>query len=220
MRPRRVRRSSFSTAFQFTHPGRGATQHQHQPDSSQLGFQFTHPGRGATVWISTAPNDQAVSIHAPREGCDPAMMLMMAVLLSFNSRTPGGVRLLPLTLHSLSCKSFNSRTPGGVRPQPLNTAAFVRMFQFTHPGRGATDSNVQHHPTSNVSIHAPREGCDMRLILLLLRLLLFQFTHPGRGATYLQNQLISSQVQFQFTHPGRGATVWCKVAYYGADKQA
>ena len=25
---------------------------------------------------------------------------------------------------------------------------------------------------------------------------------------------------FQFTHPGRGATVWCKVAYYRADKQA
>ena len=33
-------------------------------------FQFTHPGRGATfpkisVWLI-----DAVSIHAPREGCD------------------------------------------------------------------------------------------------------------------------------------------------------
>ena len=26
--------------------------------------------------------------------------------------------------------------------------------------------------------------------------------------------------KFQFTHPGRGATVWCKVLYYRADKQA
>lgn len=25
---------------------------------------------------------------------------------------------------------------------------------------------------------------------------------------------------FQFTHPGKGATVWCKGAYYRADKQA
>ena len=29
-----------------------------------------------------------------------------------------------------------------------------------------------------------------------------------------------SEAEFQFTHPGRGATVWCKVAYYGEDKQA
>ena len=32
--------------------------------------------------------------------------------------------------------------------------------------------------------------------------------------------LSEEDMQFQFTHPGRGATVWCKVAYYGADKQA
>ena len=48
----------------------------------------------------------------------------------------------------------------------------------------------------SVSIHAPREGCDM---------------------TPLEVQMMQA---FQFTHPGRGATVWCKVAYYGADKQA
>ncbi len=48
---------------------------------------------------------------------------------------------------------------------------------------------------------------------------MFQFTHPGRGATgkILKQQYLTL---FQFTHPGRGATVWCKVAYYGADKQA
>ena len=48
---------------------------------------------------------------------------------------------------------------------------------------------------------------------------MFQFTHPGRGATGEETTL-AEVVAFQFTHPGRGATVWCKVAYYRADKQA
>ena len=34
-----------------------------------------------------------VSIHAPREGCDQASAVAYGKILSFNSRTPGGVRL-------------------------------------------------------------------------------------------------------------------------------
>ena len=34
------------------------------------------------------------------------------------------------------------------------------MFQFTHPGRGATYGQTLLHGTQEVSIHAPREGCD------------------------------------------------------------
>ena len=71
--------------------------------------------------------------------------------------------------------SFNSRTPGGVRLEGRRTII------------NAVD----------VSIHAPREGCDEEAGL-----------NPALA------------LGFQFTHPGRGATVWCKVAYYGADKQA
>ena len=33
-------------------------------------FQFTHPGRGATEGVSTIVYAVNVSIHAPREGCD------------------------------------------------------------------------------------------------------------------------------------------------------
>ncbi len=35
---------------------------------------------------------KVVSIHAPREGCDRAQPLNTAAFVSFNSRTPGGVR--------------------------------------------------------------------------------------------------------------------------------
>ena len=56
---------------------------------------------------------------------------------------------------------FNSRTPGGVRPGAANAAVNTYMqFQFTHPGRGATNFN------------------PFRLLAYQ-----FQFTHPGRGAT-------------------------------------
>ena len=78
-------------------------------------FQFTHPGRGATWgmlgWILIL----RVSIHAPREGCDEAFGVDVVLLFGFNSRTPGGVRLLV---------------------NPFRLLAY--QFQFTHPGRGAT----------------------------------------------------------------------------------
>ena len=35
----------------------------------------------------------------------------------------------------------------------------------------------------NVSIHAPREGCDFFFKFILGLFKPFQFTHPGRGAT-------------------------------------
>ena len=57
--------------FQFTHPGRGATAAKNWIASTEDEFQFTHPGRGATPW---------------REHPNPCVR-------SFNSRTPGGVRL-------------------------------------------------------------------------------------------------------------------------------
>ena len=56
----------------------------------------------------------------------------------FNSRTPGGVRLNSLASKGLILR-FNSRTPGGVRPYMADVATKV----------------------VDVSIHAPREGCDL-----------------------------------------------------------
>ena len=81
---------------------------------------------------------------------------------------------------------------------------------------------------SDVSIHAPREGCDLFQSKRPVSLIGFQFTHPGRGATggfflsadmsdvsihapregcdLFQSKRPVSLIGFQFTHPGRGAT--------------
>ena len=43
---------------------------------------------------------------------------------------------------------------------------------------------ISHTPEALlVSIHAPREGCDMYRVFAYPLLRRFQFTHPGRGAT-------------------------------------
>ena len=61
-----------------------------------------------------------------------------------------------------------------------------RLFQFTHPGRGATAHYGVDVPRGRgVSIHAPREGCDSEILILDDQPSMFQFTHPGRGATVL-----------------------------------
>ena len=168
-----------------------------------------------------------VSIHAPREGCDHGRHCGCVSCACFNSRTPGGVRLTrggygrhhgTVSIHAPreGCDSsstarwrfgsrFNSRTPGGVRhladaeeggiwvfqfTHPGRGATSSReigcppsVFQFTHPGRGATTSPTPHRGISCVSIHAPREGCDVQSSPRFFGLFEFQFTHPGRGAT-------------------------------------
>ena len=64
-----------------------------------------------------------------------------------------------------------------------NVALFVVVFQFTHPGRGATQARFSIHCGYIVSIHAPREGCDGHWGQMEVLEGGFQFTHPGRGAT-------------------------------------
>ena len=84
---------------------------------------------------------------------------------------------------SLPLKRFNSRTPGGVRHEFEELRRKIIKFQFTHPGRGATVWGLRFNGRDNVSIHAPREGCDSEKASSRSSMMEFQFTHPGRGAT-------------------------------------
>ena len=104
-----------------------------------LWFQFTHPGRGATLRRPPHKALITVSIHAPREGCDYFVSPLFVSSMSFQFTHPGrgATRLRRICI--LHLWSFNSRTPGGVR---LRTEEFRR-------------------DNTRVSIHAPREGCDL-----------------------------------------------------------
>ena len=145
-------------------------------------FNSRTPGGVRPSGSTSHTNACIVSIHAPREGCDESFSEILIPHSCFNSRTPGGVRQ-PFTLWEVSIeRRFNSRTPGGVRPTPRCSVTALVLFQFTHPGRGATA--------------VPLRSRQKRK---------FQFTHPGRGATRFTSLRFYRSL-FQFTHPGRGAT--------------
>ena len=56
-------------------------------------------------------------------------------------------------------------------------------FQSTHPVRGATVGAYLSFVGSEISIHAPREGCDSLRCPPFNWARTFQSTHPVRGAT-------------------------------------
>ena len=102
----------------------------------------------------------SVSMHAPRAGCDLDWKMLEAQAGVFQSTHPG---------RSATSPSFQLR--------------LLFLFQSTHPGRGATADETSEAGDDNVSIHAPRAGCDRLTGRILVLSLMFQSTHPGRGAT-------------------------------------
>ena len=173
---------------------------------ASLKFQSTHPARGATPHVGQRPVQQAISIHAPREGCDRLyLMALFGTYNNFNPRTPRGVR--PLIMDAfIANANFNPRTPRGVRRTTGVYLGIPQRFQSTHPARGATIGiPAGHNPLlyfnprtprgvrryltatldaqTSISIHAPREGCDESACGCSRPGGRFQSTHPARGAT-------------------------------------
>ena len=126
---------------------------------------------------------RAISIHAPREGCDGAAQVDLAQV---------GI-------------SIHAPREGCDVTTLMEVPASV-VFQSTHPVRGATRKFHRQTSTIDISIHAPREGCDGQLIACLHLTIQFQSTHPVRGATGGTPQRRQGMA-FQSTHPVRGATV-------------
>ena len=161
--------------------------------------------RGATYQISNHAENIAISIHAPRAGCD--------------HRQCQGVQQEPISIHAprAGCdmastirhnraRDFNPRTPCGVRLRAIKAKYAALIFQSTHPVRGATIAYLESDSGDRI----------------------FQSTHPVRGATRElfgisrgtgnfnprtpcgvrpRNRATHSSVSlFQSTHPVRGAT--------------
>ncbi len=60
---------------------------------------------------------------------------------------------------------------------------------------------------SDISIHAPRVGCDAPTTGASVPTMKFQSTHPGWGATIRIGIILRLYNRFQSTHPGWGATI-------------
>ena len=168
-------------AFQSTHPVRGAT--RDGASVTRLGrFQSTHPVRGATNAASNCSTISIISIHAPREGCDRYhRVVKLHDRISIHAPREGCDTLVGMS--DRRTRQFQSTHPvrgatnaqqaertfiefqstHPVRGANANTYDYNMWtpFQSTHPVRGATRLDITRRRGQRISIHAPREGCDM-----------------------------------------------------------
>ena len=167
--------------FQSTHPAGGATK-AWENSMGQNQFQSTHPAGGATM----LPKALFALPHYfnPRT---PRGVRLRGRSLSdehkkFQSTHPAGGATRGCPNGNTGRKDFNPRTPRGVRLAEASMEYVQHAFQSTHPAGGATDRRIKDercikfqstHPAGgatgvqymfstrrNISIHAPRGGCD------------------------------------------------------------
>ncbi len=126
-------------------------------------FQSTHPVRGATRSGHMPPS--ATRHFNPRTPCgvrpdDPTVWILLQPY--FNPRTPCGVRPSAPVAARISARISIHAPRAGCDDEPRSRIMTPRIFQSTHPVRGATLQGI----------HATGQA-------------LFQSTHPVRGATAL-----------------------------------
>ena len=84
-----------------------------------------------------------VSIHAPRVGCDPQRSRLWSRITMFQSTHPVWGATAQHRSEFVYSIGFNPRTPCGVRPGVAQC----------------------HNTPRQVSIHAPRVGCDLSQVI-------------------------------------------------------
>ena len=123
---------------------------------------------------------------------------------------------------------FNSRTPGGVRLSTRSVRAMFAIVSIHAPRVGCDTKRPTRTYNFRVSIHAPWEGCDMATCTTPSSPNCFNSRTLGRvrqakPRAYLRERGFNSRTLgrvrrsapwcacrrqwFQFTHPGKGATV-------------
>ena len=147
-------------------------------------FQSTPPARGATATArGFSRTNTVISIHAPREGGDGVLQDLL-----------------------LSIQGFQSTPPArGATFSSIASAFFLTLFQSTPPARGATRGNQLRFQISVISIHAPREGGDVGLIIKKKVIRYFN-PRPPRGGRLAHRGAGDGPTAFQSTPPARGAT--------------
>ena len=128
-----------------------------------------------------------ISIHAPLAGCDHIRRCMaMETVISIHAPLAGCDRCAAGLTQAALAISIHAPL-AGCDPSAKIQAFEHRIFQSTHPLRGATSACRQSGTCT-----------------------IFQSTHPLRGATR-EEKLVRLLHAFQSTHPLRGATILCSV---------
>ncbi len=165
-------------------PGLGC---DHQPHFTTLKlgrFQSTLPGWGATTACHAARLRPGLfQSTLPGWGATPAVWVSIIATLLFQSTLPGWGAT---TRHSL-------------------TRTLVYIFQSTLPGWGATDPAQQRQLRRNITIHAPRMGCDRPRATATTTTKYYNPRSPDGVRQTPRNSDNYDEI-FQSTLPGWGAT--------------
>ena len=123
-----------------------------------------------------------ISIHAAREGGDVT------------------------AVGALASPSFQSTPPVKAATSRTSASLASRIFQSTPPVKAATHAWPACHIALFISIHAAREGGDVRPYIKPRHPRLFQSTPPVKAATIAIGATVPP-VGFQSTPPVKAATV-------------
>ena len=145
----------------------------------------------------------AISIHAPREGCDCLEWLLGLWFFDFNPRTPRGVRhvdslridssmafqsthpargaTLGVFTTGLECGNFNPRTPRGVRQQTLLKSREFAWLNLLICTRGR-----------RLSIQKQTRLCSIKLSFML-----FGCEPAGEGVSSWTSHATKSKVRLE-----------------------
>ena len=116
--------------------------------------------RGATGSIQEYAREDGISIHAPRAGCDIRPGSGTEAGTDFNPRTPCGVRPA-ISFTGWPVFNFNPRTPCGVRRLLMGGVGASVEISIHAPRAGCDLHPLVELHKLGISIHAPRAGCDL-----------------------------------------------------------
>ena len=176
--------ATHSTASSYFNP-RSPCGERHGIDAASVashGFQSTLPVRGATRTRACRSVCRSISIHAPRVGSDPDVVLGLAYTPEISIHAPRAGSDRHALLQGRATTYFNPRSPCGER-LTLGLILLRRLRISIHAPRAGSDDTTK--PTAHavhISIHAPRAGSDPD-VSRFSPCFRFQSTLPVRGAT-------------------------------------
>ena len=168
-------------------------------------FQSTLPARGATPKPRADQADMSISIHAPREGSDEDASESGCRRYGFQSTLPARGATPPSGSFTRFLFIFQSTLPARGATTVAVDRRFGKEFQSTLPARGATWDDAKAANAYRISIHAPREGSDLRLSRAKPKARNFNPRSP-RGERRHGRDHHGQKSGFQSTLPARGAT--------------
>ena len=176
-------------------------------------FQSTPPARGATAKLQPSFSIRSISIHAPREGSDITLAPGLRYMAYFNPRPPRGERRVPL-VDLVNDFLFQSTPPARGATRQLSRQTNVRIFQSTPPARGATGNSGASLPDGTISIHAPREGSDVRSKWRIMKPSDFN-PRPPRGERPAGHASRHDMVHISIHAPREGSDRCSEVTLFG-----